>query len=199
MPLDHYVFQVHLKNFYSPSLGNLMYAIRKSDLKTFTPNSESVCRIEEGSTNSYLREDRIVEEFLKKIEPNYNKSIDKLRANDIDADCIFTIAGFVAYIIICSPAGMRINSNLLKGTVEETTRALDSKDVFPLPPPELGGKKLTELLGSGALQVEIDHKYPQVIGISQILSHANSFGNSAWEILLNNFEDSPFFTIAYSI
>ncbi len=199
MPLDHYVSQVHLKNFYSPSLGNLMYAIRKSDLKAFTPNSDSVCKIEDGSTNSYLRENRIVEEFLKKIEPNYNKSIDKLRANDIDAACIFTIAGFVAYIITCSPAGMRINSNLLKGAVEETTRILDSKEAFPPPPPELGGKNLTELLCNGALQVEIDHKYPQAIGIEQILSHAISFGNSAWEILLNNFEDSPFFTSDFPV
>jgi hypothetical protein len=26
MPLDHYIPQVHLKNFYSPVLGNQMYA-----------------------------------------------------------------------------------------------------------------------------------------------------------------------------
>lgn len=199
MALDHYVPQVHLKNFYSSSLGDLMYAIRKSDLKAFTPNSESVCRIEEGSTNSYLREDRIVEKFLKEIEPNYNKSIAKLNANDIDVGGIFTISGFVAYIITCSPAGMRINSNLLKGTVEETTRVLDSKNTFPSPPPELGGKNLTELLGSGELKVEIDHKYPQAIGISQILTHTTSFCNSAWEILLNNFKDIPFFTSDFPV
>ncbi len=43
MPLDHYIPQVHLKNFYSPVLGDRMYATRKSDLKSFTPNSKSVC------------------------------------------------------------------------------------------------------------------------------------------------------------
>lgn len=199
MPLDHYVSQVHLKNFYSPNLGNLMYAIRKSDLKSFTPSSGSVCRIENGSTNSYLREDRIIEEFLREIEPKYNLSVEKLRKNQIDSDCIFTIAGFVAYIITCSPAGMRIHSNLLKGTVEETTRVLDSKETFPLPPPELGGNSLTELLNSGALQVNIDSKYPQAIGISQILSHANTFGNSTWEIIVNTVEDSPFFTSDFPV
>ena len=50
VPLDHYVSQVHLKNFYSPVLGSRMYATRKRDLKSFTPNSQSVCRIEDGST-----------------------------------------------------------------------------------------------------------------------------------------------------
>ena len=39
MPLDHYIPQVHLKKFYSPVLGERMYAIRKSDLKCFTPNN----------------------------------------------------------------------------------------------------------------------------------------------------------------
>lgn len=61
MSLDHYVSQVHLKNFVSPVLGHSLYAIRKSDLKPFTPTAQSICRIEDGSTNSYLREERAVE------------------------------------------------------------------------------------------------------------------------------------------
>ena len=69
MPLDHYIPQVHLKKFYSPALGNRMYAIRKTDLKAFTPDSQSVCRIMDGSTNAYLKDNRAIEEFLKTIEP----------------------------------------------------------------------------------------------------------------------------------
>lgn len=199
MPLDHYISQVHLKNFYSPKLNNLMYAIRKKDLKTFTPKSESVCRIENGSTNSYLREDRIVEKFLEEIEPKYNESINKLKTNDIDSSCIYTIAGFIAYIITCSPAGMRIGSNMLKGPVEETARILDSKKAFPSVPPVLGDTTLTELINSGAVQVQIDPKFPQAIGISQILSYTNSFGNSTWEILFNNFDNNPFFTSDFPV
>lgn len=199
MPLDHYVSQVHLKNFYSPKLGNLMYAIRKSNLNNFTPNSESVCRIENGSTNSYLREDRVIEEFLKEIEPKYNKAITKLETDSIDSDTIFTISGFVAYIITCSPAAMRIHSNVFKGTVEESTRILDSKGTFPPPPPELAGTKITELLNSGELKVEIDHKYPQAMGISQIFSRTNSFGNATWDILVNKDNYSPYFTSDFPV
>jgi hypothetical protein len=33
MALDHYISQVHLKNFYSPAPDGLMYAMGKSDLK----------------------------------------------------------------------------------------------------------------------------------------------------------------------
>src|SRR4029077_16902489 len=75
MALDHYVSQVYLKNFYSPALDGLVYAIRKSDLKRFPTKSQDVCRIEEGSTNAYLTKDRAIEEFLKEVEPRYNASL----------------------------------------------------------------------------------------------------------------------------
>ena len=118
MPLDHYVSQVHLRRFYSPVLGNRMYAIRKTDLKVFTPRAEDVCRIAEGNTNAYLRDNRAIEEFLKTIEPNYNAAVAKLVSRRIDHECIYTIAGFVAYVAACSPAGMRIQSSPLRSTVE---------------------------------------------------------------------------------
>jgi hypothetical protein len=75
MALDHYVSQVHLKRFYSLALNGQMYAIRKSDLKRFTPNARSVCRIEEGNTNEYLIEPRAIEEFLKTVEGRYTDAV----------------------------------------------------------------------------------------------------------------------------
>jgi hypothetical protein len=109
MALDHYVSQVHLKNFYSPALGNRMYAIKKSDLKRFQCDSRSVCRIEEGNTNANLTHDRAIEDFLYTVEPRYNASVAKLRNGEIDQDCIHAIAGFTAYVACCSPTGMRIH------------------------------------------------------------------------------------------
>jgi hypothetical protein len=199
MSLDHYVSQVHLRNFYSPKLGGLMYAIRKSDLKSFNPNAQSVCRIEDGSTNSYLREDRAIEEFLKGIEPKYNKALEKLTTDKIDSECIYTIAGFVAYVLVCSAAGMRIHSEPLKSAVEETARMLDSKGSFSVPPTELGGESLTELLNSGKVCVKIDLKYPQAMGIASVLSRTIAFGNFKWDVLINPFDDSPFFTSDFPI
>ena len=199
MALDHYVPQVHLRNFYAPTLGSLMYAIQKSDLKSFTPNAQAVCRIKDGSTNSYLREDRAIEEFLKGIEPKYNPALAKLAADNIDPECVYAIAGFVAYVLTCSPAAMRILSDPLKGAVEETCRTLDSKGVLPAPPPELGGESLTELLHSGKVRVEINPKYPQAIGIASIFSHTITFGNFKWDILINPFNDSPFFTSDFPV
>jgi len=176
-----------------------MYAVRKDDLKEITPNSESVCRIEDGNTNAYLRDDRVIEEFLKTIEPKYNSSLNKLETGNIDRECIYTIAGFVAFVSACSPAGMRIYSEPLKNVVENTMLMLDAKGLLPKPPPELGASSLTGLLNNKKLQVSIDAKYPQSIGISQILSRTVMLGNFPWEILQNKITDSPFFTSDYPI
>jgi hypothetical protein len=197
--LDHYVSQAHLKNFYSSDLKELMYAIRKNDQKMFTPNSDSVCRIEENSTNSYLREDRIIEEFLKGVEPKYNSVVSKLSKEQIDQEIIYVIAGFVSYVLTCSPAGMRINSELFRGSVEEAARIMDKHKRLPPPPKELGGESLTEMLENGNVRIEIDKKYPQAMGITSVLSYVSIFGNALWEILINPFVDNPFFTSDFPV
>jgi len=199
MPLDHYIPQVHLKKFYSPVLGERMYAIRKSNLKCFTPNSKSVCAINDGSTNAYLREDRAIEEFLRSIEPRYNAALEKLAIGKIDQESIYTISGFVAYVISCSPGGMRIQSGPLKSTLEVAAKSMDASGLFPPPPPELGGASLTELLRSGAVKFTIDKKYPQAMGIDSIFQNTAMFGNFRWEILRNEFADSPFFTSDFPV
>jgi len=191
MALDHYVSQVHLRKFYSPALPGRLYAIRKSDLKTFESDSRGVCGIHEGSTNAYLREDRAIEEFLETIEPGYNDALDKLTAGEIDRESIYTIAGFIAYVIACSPTGMRIKSGPLKSIVESGASILERRGVIP---PGPAGLSLTDLLRDGDVEVVIDRKYPQAIGIQTILRSTASFGNMQWEILRNSVAESPFFT-----
>lgn len=197
MPLDHYVSQVHLRNFYSSTLNGMMYAIRKSDLKCFTTRSRDVCRIEDNSTNAYLREDRAIEEFLKDVEPRYNEAVTKIRDNKIDRECVHAIAGFVAYVVTCSPAAMRIHAGPLREILNSTTKTLDALGLIPSAPDVLGNKSITELLVSGTINFTVDPKYPQAIGISNILHHTSVFGNSPWEILHNGHAESPFFTSDY--
>ncbi len=199
MPLDHYVSQVHLRNFYSPALGNRMYALRKSDLKAFTCRSEDVCRIDEGSTNQYVREPRIIEDVLSEIEPHYNASVEKLRTDNIDQRTIFAIGGFISYVQTCSPAGMRIFSEPLRKELEAIAEIADTKGAFPIPPPELGGSSLKQLLANGKIHFGVDPKYPQALGITTMIGRLSKIGNSLWEILLNDHSTSPFFTSDYPI
>ena len=176
-----------------------MYAINKKGLKEFTPRSEDVCGIEDGSTNTYLQKNRAVEDFLKTIEPKYNAAVEKLADNRIDEECIRTIAGFVAYVISCSPAGMQKHSNALQSAFERKPVMLDSLGLTPTPPPELGGMNLTEICKKGFAEVDRDPKFPQAIGIASMDKNAAMFGNFRWELLRNDFEDSAYFTSDYPV
>jgi Protein of unknown function (DUF4238) len=199
MPLDHYVSQVHLRNFCSPTLGNRLHAIRKSDLKQFSPRPADVCRIKDGSSNAYLKSERIIEEFLRDIEPRYNASVSKLRQDKIDREAICALAGFAAYVSCCAPAAMRIHAVPLKSTLESTAFILDSRGAFPKAPEELGGKSISELLADGSVHFTVDEKYPQALGISAIIQLLSILGNSQWEILHSAETTSPFFTSDFPV
>ena len=199
MPIDHYIPQVHLRKFCSPTPDDPIRAIRKSDLRSFRVNTTKVCGIRNGSTNAFLREDRAVEEFLQAIEPDYNSAIERLAVGNIDHRCIYTVAGFVAVVSACSPGGIRLATGLAKSLLEVTTDAAVKQGLIPPLPPELDGVDVKKLLRSEALQVEFDPKYPQAVGISTILEQVNGLGNFEWEILHNTIEDSPFFTSDFPV
>jgi hypothetical protein len=196
MALDHYVSQVHLKNF--NSADGYLRTIRKQDLKSFRTNSRSVCRIEQGNTNSYLAMPRLVEdEFLPLIEPRYNASVAKFRDNRIDQEAILCIAGFVAYVITCSPTAMRTAVPFMTKDIEGAAKILDQMKPMPKAPASLGGKSMTELLDTDEVEIVVDPKFPQAIGTTSITARLSIFGNSSWEILTNIHGDSPFFTSDY--
>lgn len=199
MPLDHYVSQVHLRNFYSPVLQNRMHAIRKSDLKTFTPRSEDVCRIADGSTNAYLQPQRVVEDFLLSVEPRYNSALNTLRNGEPDVAAVHTIAGFTAYVSTSAPAAIRIGTAPLQSVLQATAEMLDRQGRISRAPEVLGNKTITELLNNGTVHFDVDGKYPQALGISGILQRLSVFGNSPWEILHNEVPDNPFLTSDFPV
>lgn len=199
MPLDHYVPQVHLKNFCERTGSGYLHAIEKKSVHSFTSHTKDLCRIMDGNTNPYLKEQRAVEDFLNTIEPKYNFSVEKLRHGQIDFDCIYSIAGFISYVLTCSPCAIRTNSQWLARFVEREAIKADEDGLLPPRPSSLGNSSIAEMFNNGDLKVNIDGKYPQSLGIRGLLSHINSYGNYFWEILLNDSADSPFFTSDYPI
>lgn len=172
-----------------------MHAIRKRDLKYFTPDSKSICRIDENSTNDYIKDDpRAIERFLATIEPNYNRAVSSVARGRISSTDIFVIAGFIAYINTCSPAAMRFSIPHLKAMIEETAFLLDQQKELPEPPPTLEGESITKLLREGKIEIGVDPKYPQAVGIKSIFSLIGSYGNFDWEILHNRHLELPFIT-----
>lgn len=199
MPLDHFVPQVHLRQFTSPALGGRLNAVRKTDLRFFQPRPRDVCRIEDGSSNAYIAQDRAIEEFLKAIEPRYTQSVAELASDRITTDSIYVLAGFVAYVMLCSPAMMRIGAAMPRNVVKAEARLLDAAGKMPPPPEALGGKSLSDLIDSGKVKIEIDPKYAQALGIAAVTATTRMYGNCLWDIVINEHEGSPFVTSDYPV
>lgn len=186
MALDHFVSQVHLKKFCAPDLGHRqMFAFRKSNGQEFPCGSRDVCRIDEGSTNTFLTEPRLLEDFLKIIEPNYTRACDNLATGTFSHQDVFVIAGFATFVIGCSPTAMRLGASSLSHLANAEMLLMEAMGELDPIPPELGATSIGELLSSGTLKVETDPKFPQAMGIAGIVSLASAFASYHWEILKN--------------
>lgn len=199
MPLDHYVSQVHLKQFAHPPESEQLRGYSKRTGERFPCHLREVCRRKDGNTNEYLNDQRAVEQFLKTIEPRYNVALNAIRGDQIDQEAVYVMAGFVAYVATCTPGAMRSGSAPLKSTVEAMAKIMDQQGEIPPAPDELGGKSISALLNGGSVQVKIDEKYPQAIGIAQIEERVSKFGNAMWDVLINEHADSPFFTSDFPV
>lgn len=197
MPLDHYVSQVHLRKFYASDLNQLLYAFRKSDGVEFTPNSKSICRLDDGNTNNYLSEPRAIEQFLTTVEPAYNKAVDALATGKPSNDDIYVVAGFISYILSCSPAALRLESYPLQRMVEHVGVALDKAGNLPPMPASLGNS-FADALQRGRLKVNVDPMYPQAVGVNQIFTRLRAFANSNW-LILSNPTNCPFLTSDFPV
>lgn len=65
--------------------------------------------------------------------------------------------------------------------------------------PLLGYGSFSEMMEKGAVAIDIDPMFPQALAVQSILSWLSIFGNSRWDILLNEHADTPFFTSDFPI
>ena len=195
MPLDHFVSQVHLRKFYAESLNRKkMYAWRKSKGEAFFCDARDVCRIPNGSTNNYIADPRAVEEFLRLVEPRYNQACEAVLSDKIAFEDVLSLAGFAAFVMTCSPTAIRLGRQSIAALVETQARVMDENGILPRSPKELGTQTLSDLLDAEAISINVDDKFAQSVGITQVLEFTNCFGDSKWEFVRNPFEDSPFIT-----
>ncbi len=197
MALDHYVPQTYLRHW-ANSKGHL-HAIRKSDLKKFTPGTKSVCAVSDGNTNPFLQPARAIEEFLAAIEPKYDWAVDRFVRGEMYREAIYVIAGLLSSIMVCSPGGMRLNTKPIEGIIEEMARRLDQGGKIPAPPASMGGASFSQLLEEGQITLSVNARHPQAVGILSILEQVSAYGNFSWEFLVNRHDDSPFFTSDYPV
>lgn len=198
MALDHYIPQVYLRQFNTINGVDGFTGIKKSNGEIFPTKSKDVCRIESFNTNEYFDEPRLIEDFLKTIEPKVNDSINKINNQNIDYECIYAISGLIAYINSCSPGAIRLSNKLTQKTTEHYLRIGDQLGKFPSFHTDTEDLNIGDLIDEKELTVSVDNKYCHAIGVSNILQTLFTFGNFKWEILQNN-STMPYITSDYPI
>jgi hypothetical protein len=151
--------------------------------------------VEEGSTNAYLTEPRAIEEFLKTVEPRYNEAVDALAGGSTADSHVGVVAGFIAYVASCSPTAMRLFAEPLRVAVEATAAIMEAHGRFPPPPEELKRASLADLIRDGSVEIQIDHKFPQALGVTQVMELVRMFESFDWDILHSR--GKPFLTSDY--
>ena len=202
MALDHYVSQVHLKQFIDPELKHLLRAYRKSNLSTFTPTTRDICRIEDWSTNEFLDEPRIVERFAQVAEPAYEESLGRLiSGNIVDKDFI-TFASFAVFVILSSPALVHTLAPIQTKVVDNLMRQMDAAGKLPASPitghPDWDNRTTSELLKEGKIQISVNERFPQALLTYNGGKLLDLFSNASWEIV-RPFHGTSFITSDFPI
>lgn len=187
MARDHFVSQVHLKQFIDPNDGRRTNAVRKSDLKVFSPRPKDVCAVENGNSNPYLVEERLIERLLAEIEPAYEPNLQKIRNGCVDGRVREVFGGFAAAVMISAPTFRRLARPAITRALIEHAKRLHEAEPFP-PFPISGnskydGKSLPELIESGLIKFNVDMQMPQAMVAAKLGNLVNIFTNCDWEIL----------------
>lgn len=202
MSKDHYIAQTYLKHFIDPKFGTLMHAYRKHDLKYFTPTTKDICYEEGWDTNPYFQDSRAVDQYLKIVEPKWNRGVDNIEDLLRYEEVKYFMAGYIAVMASCSPTAVRTSTesiaNIIASSGEMIAHQIQVQpelfpDVKPLPQ-----ETFDKIMETGGLKANIDPKFSHAQMISNLLDMQWHFYKSPWMILVNE-TDSPFLTSDFPV
>ncbi|MBU1259766.1 MAG: DUF4238 domain-containing protein [Planctomycetes bacterium] len=118
---DHYVSQTYLRLFVGPNGGLVPYYKNARVIVGKSKSPKSICFEIEGNTNKYFEYPRILEKRLPAFENPWKDNVDrleqrvfnaktksKLEHRILDAKTKFELAGYIAFLRLCTPTAKRI-------------------------------------------------------------------------------------------
>ena len=190
---DHFVAQTYLKHFNNPN--DLLWVYDKEQVSIEEKHRKKVCREEGGSNNPYFEKERVIEDYLVRLENNWNGALSTFLAlfssdskhsveEYLKAKSI--IAGYLSFLRISLPARVKGGQDLLKNILGKFYEALKAEGEIP-PPPE-GMEFLID-----QIKFEVDPKYPQALGFSNVPDLHKTLYKAPWHVIFN-ISDMPFIT-----
>lgn len=190
---DHYVSQTYLRSFINED-GYLTPYYKHGEIVIGKPKSpKSVCKEEDGDLNSYFKDPRILDDYLKLFENDWTKHVSALGNLESDFDTKYGIAGYISFLRACTPTAKRLGQGILAETIQPVADKIISESVNdPDAPPEI--KELYEKRGiDNFYKLEVDREYAHARAISGLVGAAHRLFCSDW-LVLKNETGMPFVT-----
>ena len=158
MPRDHYIAETYLKHF----LGSdgYLHLYRKSNGKYFATNTRAICHEWDGDIiQEFLANPKMLGEYRSMFESAWNPAVTHLATGRVSREDKLAIAGYLANLLVCTPAWRRISIKGSNADLLHTLRAHDALNTkHGTPDPKI--KAALTALDSG--KFELDTK-PEII------------------------------------
>lgn len=190
---DHYISRTYLKKFCDET--DQVWVYNKKYLGIKHRYRKAICHRKGWSDNHFLENPRIIEEYLKHVEPYWAKNVEVFSSNEIlpfedYSEVKYMLAGYIAYLKVFPPAMARVGQSMLASLLHTTMKIMQKSGEIPPPPKEL--EFILEDLEKH-IKVDVDEKYPLALGVQAIVPTLNTLSTSPWLKLINK-TDIPFIT-----
>lgn len=187
MPRDHHIARTYLKYFVDPLSPPLLNVWRKGDLKQFKARTDDVCFAEGWDTNPYFREPRIVDQYLRIVEPRWNSGASDIQNILGYEETKYWMAGYIAVMASCSPTAIRNSTASIEQMIKlEAERLMHEiqrdpaafAEIEPLPQ-----NLFAQLIEGGGVKACVDPKYSHAQMVLNIMNLQWLIFLSPWRIL----------------
>lgn len=193
MPSDHFVSQTYLRNFTNNN-GDIFPYYKSGNIIGKAKKTKSVCCENDGDSNEYFENARILDEYLKIFENVWAKNIENLVNGVIDVEIKFELAGYISYLKNCNPTAKRLGQKLISGILKPVADNLlqrEQSNVESYSESDLADIK--RCLEAGGLKIDVDKMFAHAMGIEILTDLATNLCRFPW-LILRNETDIPFIT-----
>jgi hypothetical protein len=189
MSNDHFVAQTYLRHFGDPKAKGILHAYRKTDGKEFPCWPKDVCAEWEGDLNDWFPDNPgMLGEFRKIFEPYWNPAVRTiLEGSSIDPSEKFALSGYIANLMVCTPAWRRIGQQLYRHSALTTLR-FKNEMLERRGEPDLLLNEGLQSIDNGGLEMTVDPGFIKAKLTQRLMNFACLIYNLDWLVVKNETE-----------
>lgn len=183
MAKDHFIARTYLKHF--ADANGYLHVVRKSDGLTFPARPGTICHELRGDiVPDFLQNPKLLGEYRSLFEPYWNEAVADLSARRASRDIKLAISGYMANLLVCTPAMTRVFVEASDHNHVETLRAKDILNSRRGVVDEMLREGLAAL-DAGTIVLETERDYIRALMANNLMRYAWSLYNADWIVIGN--------------